>query len=194
MAMFQVTCFMENVLTAVGWTEPWYISAGDYAAAKAAMEAVIPNRMGCATANTFLRALRVSDVTLRGDALIAVYGDGHPGTIDPTAHADAGPFDAVLVRKDTDPPIHHGFMYMRGWPEDVFVGRQIKANGFVMVGAGPSFFNSILAGTFHFRHLPVGQPVANATYPAITELTAIRRVSRRVGRPFDQLRGRRRIA
>lgn len=194
MPMFQCTWFFENTLTNVGWSEPYLVQESDYVPAQAVMDTLNPLRLACMTSNNYIRSLRVSNIALRGDALVANYGNAAVGGIDPTAHPDAGPFDACLLRKDTDPPIYHGFLYLRGIPEDTFVGRQLKANGFIELGPLPDFIAGILAGPFFFRHLQQGHPVSDATYPAITAMSGVRRVSRRIGRPFDQLRGRRRIA
>lgn len=168
-----------------GWTESYWMAAPDYPTAITNLDALSGLRMGMSPNTVELKSLRVSDVTIKGDA-VHVTPTTPAGTY---AGADtADPDFAILVLETAGPPLRN-VRYVRGVPIPILTFDPLTYVPGVtaFVSAFNAWSNNLLTLTKHCKR------TAGPTFTlsAITAVQIERATLRKAGRPFGQRPGRR---
>lgn len=199
MSTFRVDWIMEDVKNGVGWSERWYVTAPDNDTAADLVSGYWTKRRAITCDNVFLRFERVCNADPPRDSqfeAIPATPLNH-GTIDSTTSPPMGYDMALLVRRDSATGTIFGHTFLHGLPTSI-----ITTNREFDLSLGPVGFSAAFAalatevtgGGYQIRKKtaagppPVYTPLTCATY------IPLRITTHRVGRPFDQLRGKRRIA
>jgi hypothetical protein len=192
MPQYKVTFFFQDNTNQTGWTESWWSTNTDGVSALTAWNPTFTARLALLMNYCQITEVRVANVDHPRDSIYAGYAPG-TGTISNTSHPGCGPWDALLVRRDVAPLTLFGHVFMRGIPQAIFTGR--------VYGSADSYMATWTANFTTWRSALLAIPAqlrkgttTPPTYPNMTDLFGIRRTERRVGRPFDALRGRRSVA
>ena len=192
---YQCVGFFSSPTYNVGGSLTVYHQNSDWNSAATSFSALLDVIRACQTDLWRWDFSRVSDQGILGDALQTVFGTSKPGTIVSATHPDAGPYDALLIRKVGSIVLNHGFWYLHGIPSDIFTGR-------AYTGGAAGYYASLFATldtevggeTWSWAHRTnPGATPPTYTYTLFDEVLAIKRVQHKIGRPFDDIRGRRRI-
>lgn len=177
-----------------GWTNVFYINAANIGAAMTSLQVINSAMLGVQATTVFTLNLRVSDVDIKGDGLDASPTTQH-GTLVITAPDTLAPLNlAMRFLSTTADNLHRLNHYFHGMRQSDIVtnpdGRTDLAGPYVGLGAMETFRQAVQTNTVNWQkrsHPAVTAPISLTT---IEDLMSIRRV----GRPFGQFRGRRRIA
>lgn len=195
MPNWHVTFFYTDTLENVGWTENWWYSGTLSTSVTADAITYAQARMLLAMDTSFLNQIRVCNVDPPRDSLyLDLTGvTGLQGNYNHTTVPPAGLGDALLIRRDVATRNLFGHIFLRSTPAAIFNGRTYPSAA-LPTGWATNFaaFVALFTPTSNWllRQLVAGV----VTYPSVRVFIPIRRTTRRVGRPFDSLRGRRAIA
>jgi len=191
----RMTVFFADPTLNVGWTETWILNAVDYPSAYATFGSFAPLRVALMMDTSFITTVRISNVNAIRDSFVrsipAAIGQG---TISHATVPPAGLDDALIWRKDDGVTYtYFNKLFMHSVPAGIFNGRIYPATtppaGWT--AAVIAFQTFILAGANGFLVRKGGPPV---TYVPIGSFDPLRRTTRKLGRPFGLLVGRRAIA
>ena len=195
MATWHVTFFFTDTLENTGWTENWWYTSTLASGVTADAITYAQARMLLAMNTSFLNQIRVSNVDPPRDSLYIDLSavTGLQGNYDHTTVPAAGLGDALLIRRDVLTQNLFGHMFLRSVPAGIFTGRTYPGSP-LPTGWGTNFaaFRALFTPTSNWLLRQVVGGVV--TYPGCRVFIPIRRTTRRIGRPFDSLRGRRAIA
>lgn len=194
MATFKVTWFFEDNTDLTGWTENWWVSATSAADALTTVNGYKVARTNLLLDTTTLNAVRACSIDPTRDSTFDTASLPMQGTIPRATYPSAGVWDCLLCRRDISSGVILGHMFMHQVPAGIFVGRAydpalISALGWVAKFA--AFVTEVTGGNYLLRSRTGGGSVV---YTVCTTFTGLRRTERRLGRPFDALRGRRAVA
>jgi hypothetical protein len=187
--------FFDKSDMETGWSETYYSTMPDIASAGTAFDTLCQARMGVALDSVAMMGRRICNMDSQRDGYM---GGPVPnfavGQLPGSTFHSTGLGDALLMRMDTPAYIAFNHKFLHFPPQEVFVGRQYNQtnapppwipNWTAWVSAVTSGQWSVIRQTGHGQ-TPILQPCANAS--------ALRLVTRRLGRPFGLLRGRRTVA
>lgn len=192
MATFKVTQFFTDTSKNIGWSESWWNNQANAAAVVTAWAPIITARAALCNTNVIITGFRVSNVDKPRDSLFGGTA-GTAGTMTLVAKVSTGPWDAMLVRRDIATNDLLGHVFMHSLTTTLFNGRLLNtgnADLTAWLAALVVYQNALIAAVALCRKIVSNTP----TYPNLTTLTALRLTEHKVGRPFDQLRGRRAVA
>lgn len=178
----------------VGWSESFYDNASSLSVATSDFTTLMTNRTGIMLATTVSDGYRISNVDHPRDGVVSGPPAGTtPGLLTGPGFTPAGVWDCLLVRLDVAGLTAFNKRFLHMMPAQVFLGRTYL--GAAAPAPWPAnmalWLNLLAAGTiWQVRKVVAGSPV----YTPITQAVPQRRTERRLGRPFDTLRGRRAIA
>jgi len=195
----RVTFVFQDTGNDIGWTETYF--AGIPAGAPAGwqetiltgLQPFITARLGAMLNSGQLDFVKISDDGFRGD-MVTFNTGATKGTYTANAQDFPGPLDAALLLTGDITGKYRGRKFMHAFPLSNFFGRVWKPGP-----SGLTAFNNLSAAlvasglTLRVSQKPPTIP-PTIIYPAIQIVGIIRLTGHRVGRPFDYLRGRRRIA
>lgn len=192
MPFVKTTWFFRDSVNNVGWTESWWSNSTDTPTASAAFTGVIPARLALLEDTCFLDFQRCSNVDHPRDSYVTV-ATTTQGTVSHVTHPAAGPWDAMLIRREAASNDVFGKIFMHGVQLDLFLGRALNIGNAAYTAwllAFSSYITALQGIPALLRKVVAGTP----TYPALSRAVTVRRTEHKVGRPFDGLRGRRAVA
>lgn len=122
-----------------GWTETWYLTAGDITLAQRRMSAPATTRSHLLGAGALLEAVRISDTAIGGDSLLV----GSDGTWKSDDAAADAPWNAILARVEATDK-HRRQMWLRGVP-DSWIGLDPVTKKNTMPAKARQAFQAFLA-------------------------------------------------
>ena len=191
MAIYKATWFGQDNTYQVGWTENWWLNAASASAAYAAVSGYTTARLPLMMNTAFFTFVRIANVDHPRDSQVTNLSPT-VGSIVSATYPPAGPWDSLLVRRDAAANSVFGHMFLRSVPQAIFTGRTYvgSVSAPVWSPAYTTFQTAVTSGVYLLRQLISGTP----SYPPCTQFIPMRRTERRIGRPFDALRGRRATA
>jgi hypothetical protein len=183
--------FLDNVNNC-GWTESWYWVLASANAALTAAVTLITTRVALLMDTCQLTTIRSVTVGPPRDSLFAASGVPALGTILHGSFPAAGPWDALLIRKDND-GTYFNKVFMHGVPVGIFTGRNYQNT----VAPGIAFQTALAAylTAANGAGASVRKIASSVVLVApVLSYAPVRRTEHRIGRPFDPLRGRRAVA
>lgn len=191
MPLFQGIIFQEG--GGAGWSSVYYISAADHAGALVALQALNTSQLGIQAASVSTNVLRVSDVSVKGDGMLAV-PTTPVGQLSMTANKLAPLDNAAHFEFWTADRKHRVNKYIHGLRlvdlDNDGSGRAILASSYTVLAAITTYINDVIARAVNWQ----GRSLPPVTAPLTAGAFATFVSTRRVGRPFFQPRGRRRVA
>jgi hypothetical protein len=186
MPNFQQTLFLGDEGGTYGWSEPYYATYVDIDAAKIGLDALCTARAEVLTDLHQVVAGRVSDVDVLNDSLLA---EDLPidGAIAATSVTAVDPWTALMVRIEST-SAHRGRHFFHGVLEDTFLPNRSYDPANPNNAAWVTWMTYLIDNTL-LRYKLAGVPV----YGVVTNAILQREVEKKVGRPFNLLRGRRAI-
>jgi hypothetical protein len=195
MPLFQCTSFFSSPNLGCGGSFVMYNVATDHPTASTNFNNLIISLRPLVLPSWQFDGYRVSDMAIRGDSLVVNFSPALVGQDPVAAVQQPGATDAVLLRKTQTSDYTHGHMFLHG----VAMNYQGAERNFVGNPAWLLAFGTFQAiidtGNWFWVHRTnpgVLPPVF--TTKEINNIDVVRFSSHRIGRPFDLLRGRRRIA
>lgn len=184
MATFKGTLFFQDAASSYGWTEDYPVEAAGIGDAAALINALIPLRQDVLTDLHNIVAGRLSDAAILNDSQL-VAGLPVPGLVVATIATQADPWSALMIRTEAT-SLYRGRKYFHGLLEATFTVGRVYDAGNALAAEWIALFDWIQANC-KLRHIIAGNPV----FDAITNVIPQREVNKKVGRPFNLLRGRR---
>ncbi len=184
MPTYQATLFLGDNDGTFGYSEPYYLTAATPAAAKTAMDALIGERIKVLVDIHSVFAGRVSDVAILNDSLLSAVTPLE-GLIASTIATAVQPWTALNARCEAGAAAR-GRHFWHGILENTFQDNRHYDPANPNAAAWTAWVVFVAANTL-LRHMVAAVP----TYSAITDVIPIRETSKKVGRPFELLRGRR---
>jgi len=184
MPNFQVTLFFQDDAGTLGWSEPYYIENVDIAGAKISMDTLIIARAEVLCDLYSIVAGRVSDVDVLNDSLLA---EDMPleGQIVSTSATAVDPWSALMVRIESS-SLYRGRHFFHGVLENTFLPSRSYDPANPNAGAWDTWAAYLVTNTL-LKH----KAGLTIVYSALTNCILQREVMKKVGRPFNLLRGRR---
>lgn len=182
--MYVITLFLNDVAQSYGWTESYFTDQDTQVDAVNAMDALIPVRTNVLVDLCVLSAARVSDVAVLNDSQLSTNAP-MTGALESTVLTAADPWSALNLRMEAG-WTHRGRKYLHGVLEDTFNDNRSYNPANPNAAAWTAFFDHLVA-SYSLRSTIGGPEV----YFALTQCIPIREVNKKVGRPFNLLRGRR---
>jgi len=194
---FQVVFVYENTRDAVGYTHTWYTEAADKAAAHTATIDWWPKVRNLLMDYTFLRQKRISEVGKPRDSkFFPVPGAGdNNGSFASATIPSVGYAECLLIRRDSFVGGEFAHLFLHDVPQAIFDRRQYP--GAVMpVGWTTAFADLQTLVTTGAYMLKVKDTTVSRGFSLVDCETfdPIGETTRKVGRPFDRIHGKRRIA
>lgn len=193
----QATVFFRAVDRSVGWTERYFLSALTYDAALIVANEIAVARAALMRNDVEIPYIRVSDIGIRGDAVVAspsIEGTFQPETTLDPLQLSTEPWSALNLRLEAG-PLYRGRKFLHGIPQSVVQGKRIFLLG--PFEAPLAALRTILlqSTVLWVRDKTVAQP-AEPLPPVmvraqITDVVPIALVNHRIGRPFGLQVGRR---
>jgi hypothetical protein len=193
MPYFKATWFFTDIIDTVGWTENWWVFTTDAAAALTVVSNYATVRAALLLDSTSITAIRVSSVGMPRDSLYLGTGLPVAGTIGRISNPLAGVWDVLLCRRDVANNNLLGHMSLHMVPGSIFAGRVYVPGGASSIGWAAKFTAfgvEVTNGNYLLRQ----KSGVTWGYIPCTTFLGVRRSERRLGRPFDGLRGRRLVA
>jgi hypothetical protein len=191
MANFKCTWFFEDHTYNYGWTESWFVSATDADSANLSVTNYDAKRQAIMMDTSYLVNFRVTNTDAGRDSrFYPITGSGQ-GTIPTTGNPVAGVWDCLLIRRDRSIGDVLGHMFLHSVPAGIFSGRNYL-NGTGTPAAWYTAFTAFKTEVTGGIYLLRKEAGPGTIYVPCTTITPMRRTERRVGRPSDPLRGRRR--
>jgi len=194
MADFRATWFFNDAVDNVGWTENWWISATDAPSALAIVANYQVVRSNLLLDSSAITAIRICNVNAPRDSYYDPTGLPVAGTIARATYPLAGVWDCLLCRRDSALNNVLGHLFLHMVPAAIFTGRVYNpgaVSGVGWIAKFAAFVAEVTGGGYLLRTNPAGGPI---TYPVTNVFLGLRRSERKLGRPFDALRGRRAVA
>ena len=173
-----------------GWTETYYPVAADHESAMTDMQGICTARQAMSLSDVIVSHIRVSDLTVRGDAFNkapvtpnGTYTEDGASTIDPNI--------AILFESVSDDFLHHSHMYIRGIPFSVFTTHPLT----YLAGTAPVAWRAArtayIAAVLAAVHMVQRHAGPTYTTSPMASFTDVRATIRKAGRPFGLQPGRR---
>jgi hypothetical protein len=193
MATYKITFVFGSSVNAVGWTENWWVNAADANAAVNSVTNYLTVRKALMLDTAAITNIRASNIDKNRDGILASVG-GATGIIPSATQPPAGIWDCLLCRRDDATHTAIGHMFLHLVPSVIFNGRVYVPNpaGYAAWAAAMTAFQTeVKNGTYLVR-----KRTAPNTYSYVPcgFFDGTRRTSRKLGRPFDALHGRRQVA
>lgn len=184
MATYQGTLFFTDAEGTYGFTEPYYLDALTPEAARTALDALAVARAEVLIDGCTIVAGRVSDVTITNDSLLC---EDLPidGQIVSTSITAVDPWTALMVRIEST-SLHRGRHFFHGVLENTFLANRSYDPANPNNAAWVTWMTYLETNTF-LRYKVAGVP----TFGQVTAAILQKEVEKKVGRPFNLLRGRR---
>lgn len=180
------TLFFEAGDGRSGWSEVYYFIASDHEEALENLDDLATLRLGLLTPNYKISYMRVSDPSIRGDALIDAFGQA--GTFGDTS-TDTLPASSALLLRQTNEEYKSSFRYLHGLPESINQdGNLIFIPPADDWWAALTLFTDFLEGFTYYHSF--NKLTDTHTLGIISILNYVRITNHRVGRPFGLPRGR----
>jgi hypothetical protein len=196
MPTYQCVGFYSKPTAIVGGATVVYYSAPDRLSAMGLFTGLIDKLRDLQSPTWQWDFARVSDVSILGDAYVVSFLGTKPGTFVPTVPPlrEAGLADCLLLRKVDPVNAKHGFIFLHGHPQNEFAGRSYTPDAAAIAAL-------LALGTYLTANPPMWAHRTNPgvtppvyTYIGFNDVTPIKLVTHKIGRPFDDIRGRRRVA
>jgi hypothetical protein len=194
MANYKATIFFRDTTYNIGWTETWWLSATDPETALTQLANYPTVRKALLMSTSSMVAIRVSNVDHGRDSTYQTTGFPIAGTVNSTTYPIAGVWDCLLCRRDNNLGNTLGHVFLRTVPAGIFLGRDYAPGNISAIGwvaAFAAFVTEVTSGTYFMKDKLSG---GGFGYQLCTQFVGMRRTERRLGRPFDALRGRRAVA
>lgn len=189
---YRGTWFFTDTVDNTGWTETWILSGSDPAAAYATAAGYEAARALLAFDSVKITACRICNIDPPRDHVIITAGFPYTGSLARATVKYAGISDCLLIGLENSADNAFWHMFLRSMPAEQFTGRIYNA------GATPTGWHTALLayltilknGAFNRQRFDGTSRVVNV----IENAYPLRWTSRKLGRPFDTLRGRRAVA
>jgi hypothetical protein len=197
----RITYVMQDTDNDVGWTETYFKAIpgsptpaiGWQDAVLAALGPFTLERAALLVGKSQIDFIKISDDGFKGD--VVTYVQAPLTGLFPSGTGQlGGPLDAALMSFNDDTGKYNGRKFYHGFPVNQFTSRQWTPTPSGV--ANLNSFNASLAGSglcLKAITKPAAIPPVIGYFP-IVRAVVTRLTGHRVGRPFDYLRGRRRIA
>jgi len=184
----QGTLFFQDINSSYGWTENYYYKdAADLDAALSLLLVLIPLRVAVLTDIHNLVAGRISNVAIVNDSKL-VTGLPVTGDLASTTITAVQPWSSLLTRNEAS-SLYRGRTFFHGVLEDTFLPGRSYDSANANNAAWQALFTE-MKDRCALKH----RVATVLTFTQFTAVLPMRMVERKVGRPFNLLRGRRRIA
>ena len=190
MPTFRATWFFQDVTYGYGWTENWWVSATDAPTASVNVTNYASKRLAFMMDTAQWTELRISNIDPPRDSYFVAPASAAFGSIAHATINPAGVWDTLLIRRDIAGNTLLGHQFLHSVPAAIFNGRIYNAGGLpIATWLTPysAWQTEVQSGTYLLKK----KSGSSFVYQACAAITSIRRTERRVGRPFDGLRGRR---
>lgn len=196
---YRLRVVLQDVFNDVGWSETYFgdippgAPVGWQVTVFTGLNAWINSRLGVLKDTCQIDFVVISDDGFAGDSILFNFPPPTgKGTF--ASSFQEGPVDAALIRFDDATGKYHGRKFFHGFNGGDFTQR-VYTPGAAMVAAMGTFRTQTIAANLKLKNIqkPVAVPPV-IIYNSIADVKVVRYSSHRVGRPFDYLRGRRRIA
>jgi len=192
MAKFKCTFVMQDTLWDTGFTHTWWVDEEDSSVALTTVYPYWQKLRALISDTIFLTDLRASNVDPPRDSEHRGPSTGEEhGTIDHTTTPILTYSEALLVRRDQATGNVFGHSFLHGVPIAEFTGRKYTPPAGTWLTAFQALVTLVTNTQFLLRKVGAGGAI---TYPICGRYIGMRLTKHAVGRPFDLLRGRRRIA
>lgn len=190
------TLFFQDTKSqpAAGWSETYWLTGTDYSMAESNLSQIATARYALLTDSIDWIGGRVSDRTVRGDALVLVppgIGGVQPGTFGGVGAPSTSPWTAILLRLEAT-PMYHASRFLHGVPANQISGEAyLPTTAFET--ALTAYSNALIANArlrVRDKTVPPPRPFV---YRTITSVHDLRLAKRDIGRPFGLSHGRRLI-
>jgi hypothetical protein len=189
MATFRASWFYVDTVNNTGWTETFFATATTPQQVPTIVSNYITVRKALMMDTGAFVGLRVSNIDSPRDSLWTYTGAGTTGTIAHATYPQKGVEDCVLMRWSNSTAAAFWHTFLHDVPATLFAGRTYTPPGSLSAwtAAMAAYISEVTSGNYYkFRRLS-GTP----TLTGITTGVDLRWTVRRMGRPFDTLRGRR---
>lgn len=176
--------FQEN-----GWSEQYYLAGADSASASANMSAILAKRKLFLPSQMYYKHCVISEVTVRGDVYIIDSGGNGSYTA-----AAVAPINTAALYAFYGGSVLAARHYVRG-----IDAATLAADGTIGAGTFTALMDdwaSVVLANCVGRHRllnPTPPPAYNYAYVTLSAYSLVKTAFRKVGRPFGQPVGRRRI-
>lgn len=199
---FRLTLVCQDTDNDIGWTETYFGPIPGAPTPPNGWQQTVFNgliswrnaRLALMLSSSQIDFYKISDDGLAGDMWIADVGGPTKGTYTALTNNQGGPLDAALIRFDDATGQYHGRKFFHGFPVANFTGRQWTPSPTALAAMQAFDAATAVSGLCLRSKNKAAPPVPPTIYPAIARVEMVRLTGHRVGRPFDYLRGRRRIA
>lgn len=192
---FKVSCFYESQ-EGNGWSENFFINNASYQGALTLAQGLMATRASMLTQFYYILAIRVSDdFPGTRDSVLYVYDPPLQGS-NTTLLLESNIYTAVLARFDSGATGQNRH-FLHGLADGDFSGTHWQPSPSTTVAFDNFRNHFIAAGEGWKNRFTVQKGIPFIQYPVyayrpVTSIEYVRVISRRVGRPFGSLRGRRR--
>jgi hypothetical protein len=190
MPTYKTTWFFDDPTYNIGWTESWWCNGTNASSAQATVALYGSKRLACLMDTSRLVNTRCSMVGKPRDATYFAPSSAIHGSIPSAGNPLAGVWDCLLCHRDIDASTVLGHFFMHMVPASIFQGRLFlfaSALPAAWLTAYLAFQTEITSGAYYLRTKSAG----NVVYVSCTRFGGDRRTTRKLGRPFDALHGRR---
>lgn len=184
MPQYQQTLFFEDVDRSYGWSESYFRESPDPQLARTAMDSLIGFRLDVLVDLCQISAARVSDVDITNDSLLSV-GLPLPGNVASTILTAADPWSCLNLRIEAS-DLYRGRKFIHGILENTFSDNRAWNPANPNAAQWLAFFTE-LEDNYNLR---INSP-GPFSYISITKCVPLKETTRKVGRPFGLLVGRR---
>lgn len=194
MPQYKATWFFTSQKYAVGWSESWYTNANDPIVAQTNVANYLPKRIACLSDAALCQALRIARDGAPRDSTFMAFSTANVGLYPEATNPIAGVWDCLLCRRDVFDGSLLGHFFMRFVPAGIFNGRlyvEKTTSPATWESAFKAFGTEVTNGNYEI--FKAATPIAG-DFVAPFSFQGVRRTERKIGRPFDLLRGRRRAA
>lgn len=194
MPFFRVTWVFKDQTYDVGWSETLLVQATDANDADTQSSGYHTKRLALTYAHVLAQFKRVCNIDHPRDSRIFPFPTSTTGILNEATNPMAGLFDVLVCRRDVAAGTFLGRMFMRMVPMGIFIGRIYSESGSMIPpnwNADILSFSTEVASGKYYLNKKSGASYAPV---AITNFLPEYRGERKLGRPFDRLRGRRAVA
>lgn len=192
------TLVFKDTANDIGWTESYYgaIPGGGAPGWQDTLAGTFqPFRMarqGVLLSTCFIVAVKISDDQFFGDMVL--YAVNYQGTFSSGSPQFPGPLDAALVEARDNTGQYRTRKFYHGVDMNSFSQRIYTPTPLMLSAISTLRAQELACGVLQKNKNKAVPPLTPFVYPAVADVFVRRLTGHRVGRPFDYLRGRRRIA
>lgn len=196
MPNYRCTAFFQDPTYQVGWSETYFLGSSDHLTCATTFATYIPTRVALMMDTSFIVAIRICDVSSARDSLMTpVPASAGQGTYNHSSVPFAGVDSCLLVRLEEGIDFSaFNKKFLHSVPANIFNGRIYLSTS--APSPWPANFSTYQAWLLNSaNNVLVRKKISGVyNYTAIGQVSGERWSSRKLGRPFGTLVGKRAIA